>query len=165
MNNLISETDNTLTHAEQMEVCRAFAEFKTPTEVQTMVKDHMGKDLAYNSIKHYLVSKKWNPIVERLRAEYVEPIMSIPVSHKFIRLTRLEDLYRTTSGGDLKLVEKIRACREILSDARTEIEGSKSTHTGDLFLTQINNYSDDELKKKRDEIIARVRGIDVEPTK
>ena len=147
---------------EKREVVKLLAEFHDIPEVQKHIKKNFNKSLAYNSVKFYLHSKKWKPMLERLRAEFVEPIMSIAVSHKFVRLNRLEDLYhKTMDNKNLKEVEKIREAREILSEARAEIEGSKSNPSSDIFITQINKFSDEDLLKRKTEVLNRIKAIDI----
>lgn len=154
-----------LTEDERREVVKQLAEFKDIPEVQKFVKESFGKELAYNSVKFYLHSKKWAPMLERLRAEFVTPIMSVAVSHKFVRLSRLEELYhKTIDNKNLKEVEKLREAREILSEARTEIEGSKSNPSSDIFITQINKFSDEDLLKRKNEVLNRIKAIDVGKT-
>ena len=151
---------------EKREVVKLLAEFHDIPEVQKHIKKNFNKSLAYNSVKFYLHSKKWAPMLERLRAEFVQPIMSVAVSHKFVRLTRLEDLYtKTMTNKNLKEIEKLREAREILSEARAEIEGSKSNPTGDLYITQINKFSDEDLLKRKTEVLNRIRSIDIGATK
>ena len=151
-----------LTEDERREVVKQLAEFHDIPEVQKHIKKNFNKNIGYNSVKFYLHSKKWKPMLERLRQEFVEPIMSVAVSHKFVRLSRLEDLYtKTMENKNLKEVEKIREAREILSEARTEIEGGKSNPSGDIFVTQINKFSDEDLKKRKEEVLNRIKAIDI----
>ena len=161
MNELAIKYEGELSKDQQIEVVKQLAEFKSIPDVREFIKTEYGKDLAYGSVQFYLKSKKWKPMLERMREEFVAPIMSIPVAHKYIRLSRLEDLYQKTVNGSLKEVDKIRECRELMSEARAEIEGSKGNKTGDMFLTQINNFSDDELRTKKDTILNRLKAIDV----
>ena len=151
---------------EKREVVKLLAEFHDIPEVQKHIKKNFNKSLAYNSVKFYLHSKKWAPMLERLRAEFVQPIMSVAVSHKFVRLSRLEDLYhKAMDNKNLKEAEKIRAAREILTEARAEIEGSKSNPSGDVFITQINKFSDEDLLKRKNEVLNRIKAIDIGTTK
>ncbi len=150
---------------EKREVVKLLAEFHDIPEVQKYIKKQFNKSLAYNSVKFYLHSKKWAPMLERLRAEFVTPIMSVAVSHKFVRLTRLEELYhKAMDNKNLKDIEKLREAREILSEARAEIEGSKSNPSGDVFITQINKFSDEDLLKRKNEVLNRIKAIDVGKT-
>ena len=145
-----------LSKEQQTAIVTRLARFETPSAVQEFVKTEYGKEIAFNSIKFYLHSKKWKPMLERLRQEYVEPIMDIPVSHKFVRLSRLEDLYQSSS-----MLGKVDQCRGILGDAREEVEGPKSNPSGNTFYTQVNNFSDEDLHKKKDDILKRIKILDV----
>jgi hypothetical protein len=152
-----TDLEPVLTDKERIEVCKQLAEFKSPIEVQKFISDEFGKDISLNGIKHYLKAKKWGRMIDRFRQEFVAPIMSIPVSHKFIRLKRLEGLYQATSGSGA-----LKECITVLRDARAEIEGSKGNQSGNLFLTQINMLSDDQLKEKHQEVMKRIRDIEVD---
>jgi hypothetical protein len=145
-----------LTDQERREVVKQLAEFKDIPDVQEYIKEKFSKSLAYNSVKFYLKSKKWQPLLERLRKEYVQPIMSIPVAHKFIRLKRRESLYQACS-----MTGKIKECRELLNDAKDEVEGPRTNPSGDLFITQINKFSDEDLNKRKNEILFKLREIDI----
>lgn len=143
---------NALTKVEQQEVVKQLAEFREIGEVQGFIKNEYGKEISYNAVKFYLRSKKWKPMLERLRSEFVEPIMSIPVSHKFVRLTRYENIYEADSSNG-----NTRGCRDTLRAVREEIEGPKSNQSGNLFLTQINNLSDEDLHRKKEQILNTIR--------
>jgi hypothetical protein len=65
------------------------------------------------------------------------------------------------NNKNLKEVERLREAREILSEARTEIEGSKSNPSGDVFITQINKFSDEDLQKRKAEVLNRIKAIDI----
>ena len=154
MQHLTKTVETSLTKEEQHEVVKQLAEFREIEEVRGFVKSEYGKELSYNAIKFYLKAKKWKSMLERFRAEYVEPIMSLPVSHKFIRLVRYENLYETDSSNG-----NTRGCRETLRAVREEIEGPKSNQSGSLFITQINKLSDEDLNRKKTEILDSIRKI------
>ena len=168
-----------LSDEQQYQVCKWYAEFKTPTQIQRLVKGEFGHELTIKNIWQYgrgPTMKKWKPMIERLRQEWALGVMDIPLAHKRARLEKLVLLLgraerlnlESPSGKDMKVLrlnpgtlterDKIRLQVEILRELREEMEAGKAEFTN-VYLTTIHNYSDTEILKQRDAVLARLKQL------
>ena len=146
-----------LTEQEKVRVSEWFAEFKTPTQIRQLIKEQFGKDLTVQSIRGYVLSEKWQPRIQRLRQEYAAGVMEVPIAHKRRRLEMLLELFEETrSSPRLSPQQRIVECRHILSQAWREMEEGKGFQITNVYATQINEMSEKELLRRRDELIAKV---------
>mgnify|MGYP001607190909 FL=1 len=151
--------DAKLTEDEQQQVCRWFAEFKTATQARTLLRQQCGKDVSLKNVWAYTESKKWRPMIERLRQQWVLGVMDVPLAHKRTRLEKLVTLLeRAERNKDVSEYRKIRQCTEILHEMRDEMEVGKTQFTN-VYLTTIHQYSDEELLRRRDEVLNRLQEL------
>ena len=146
-----------LTDEEQYQVCQWYAEFKTPTQIKKLIHDTWGKDLTIKNVWAYAnQSKKWKPMIERLRQEWALGVMDIPLAHKRGRLEELVRLYtRAERNPVVDDYAKVKQCYELLREMRNEMEAGKAEFTN-VYLTTIHNYSDEEIVKQRDVVLDRL---------
>lgn len=149
-----------LTDDEQYQVCRWYGEFKSPTQIKGLIKDHFAKDLTLKNVWAYAngnLMKKWKPLIERLRQEWALGVMDIPLAHKRARLEKLVILLnRSERLTDVTEFQKIKQCVEIISEMREEMEAGKAEFTN-VYMTTIHNYSDEEIVRQRDAVLSRLK--------
>jgi len=89
----IRRRKNNLTGDQKRFICRLFAEFAEPTEIQCEVEKAFGFRLALSTIYHYRDADKWRSVVETFRADLVKKLTDIPLCSKFYRLKKLDQLF------------------------------------------------------------------------
>ena len=152
-----------LSEDEKREVCKQFGEFRTPSEIADFVRANYGKSILPQSLAHYVSSKKHGEIIRTFRQEWAVGVMAVPIAHKRYRLEQLMDIYQTQKdnmGHDNGLTdpERYHLMLSCLRDAKGELDEAK-THVTNMYLTQINELSDEELKKKRDMYLERLEDM------
>ena len=148
-----------LTDEEQHQVCVWYAQFYTPTEITRLIKEKFGKTIAINNIWQYARTNKWRPLIERLRQEWALGVMDLPLAHKRGRLEKLVTLLeRSERNQVIDEYRRIEQCVEILHEIRAEMEAGKTQFTN-VYLTTIHNYTDEELLRRRDEVLERIKRL------
>lgn len=149
---------------EKLRICEMLAQFHTVDHIVQFAKDNWGKSVSPASIYSYRESSRWKPVIDRFRTEYVAQVMDIPIAHKKIRLTRLEELYAANERDqEIKGKERRQLACLILERAMKEVDERASNFTN-IFFTQIQNFSDEELEQHRKKLLDRIKTIDIGPT-
>ena len=155
----LSACGHKLTDEEQHQVCVWYAQFYTPTEITRLIKEKFGKTIAINNIWQYARTNKWRPLIERLRQEWALGVMDLPLAHKRGRLEKLVTLLeRSERNQAIDEYRRIEQCVEILHEIRAEMEAGKTQFTN-VYLTTIHNYTDEELLRRRDEVLERIKRL------
>ena len=139
-------------------------ELKSPQQIKELVKEHFNKDLHRSSVWRYAHSKKWRPILERLKARFERSISKIPIANKSHRIRILQkvvdegltwSLKNITKDGDevyeLKLgavTEAVKAAREELEPRRVELSG----HLTSSLYPEFEKKSNDTIRKEIEEM-------------
>lgn len=147
-----------LTDEEQYQVCQWYAQFRTPTQIQRLLKETYAKELSLKVIWAYAhQQKKWKPLIERLRQEWALGVMDIPMAHKRARLEKLVTLLQRAERNE-KATEftRIEQCYRILREMREEMEAGKAEFTN-VYMTTIHTYSDEEIVRQRDAVLERLK--------
>ena len=149
-----------LTESEQYQVCQWYGAFKTPTQIRALIKAQFGKELHPKSIWEYLHTRsRWKPLIERLRQEWALGVMDIPLAHKRARLEKLVSLLKKAEGNDeVPEYRRIYQAVNILREIREEMGVGKGEFTN-VFMTTINNYSDEEIYQQREAVLTRLRQL------
>mgnify|MGYP001572884649 CR=1 FL=1 len=154
-----------LTDDEQYQVCRWYGEFKSPTQIKGLIKDHFAKDLTLKNVWAYAngnLMKKWKPLIESYRQRYVADVTSIPLFHQRVRLQRLEVLWDKASALPETKADEARKKREelraILKEARDETQKAV-THNTNLLIAQFGTMDDRQLIEVRDKLLNRLTKI------
>lgn len=149
-----------LTEAEQYQVCQWYGAFKTPTQIRRLIKEQFGKELHPKSVWEYLHTRnRWKPLIERLRQEWALGVMDIPLAHKRARLEKLVSLLKKAEGNDeVPEYRRIYQAVNILREIREEMGVGKGEFTN-VFMTTINNYSDEEIYQQREAVLTRLRQL------
>jgi len=86
---------NHLTAEQKRFICRIFAEYGKPVEVQKAVRAQYGFTLALNTIIHYRDSELWKPVILEMREALINHLADLPICSKFWRLKKAGELFET----------------------------------------------------------------------
>ena len=145
-----------LTPEEQHQVCQWFAQFYKTNDIVRFCQEQFGKTIARNNIWDYAQSARWKPLIERLRQQWALSIMDVPMAHKRTRLGELVKLLeRAEKNGQVSEYARIKQCMDLLTQMREEMEAGKTQFTN-VYMTTIHNYSDEEIVRRRDEVLEKL---------
>ena len=112
-------------------ICRLFAEFAEPTEVQAAVEKTFGFRLALSTLYHYRDSEKWKAVVLEMRKELLRHLEDLPIASKYWRLKQLCELFasenryrvvRYSGKSEIPIEEKpVGELRQLLALAAEEL--------------------------------------------
>lgn len=124
--------ENRLTHDEKLQVMKWFVELKSNYQIADLIQEEFKKDISPQAVWCYRNSKKWRPIIKRLRERFERNFIKIPCANKADRLRFLQkvidegfkwSLKSVNKFGDpiyeLKIGEVVKAVKE----AKIEMEG------------------------------------------
>lgn len=126
------EAEERLTRDEQIRVIQWLVELKSPQQIVGLIKDTFEKDISRVAVWKYAHSRKWRPILERLKARFERNIAKIPIANKSHRLRILQkvvdegltwSLKNITKDGDEIYELKLGAVTEAVKAAKEEVEG------------------------------------------
>ena len=145
-----------LDEAQQLRVCSWIAQYKTPKEVQTLVKSEFGVEMAYHNVYSYSDSTRWKPVIEKLRSEWAAGIMAVPIANMRFRLEKLQDLMKRaeeSAGRDSWAKRK-----EIAVYVKQASEELKETKVNQTNITSViyMGMSEEQLKEKAKELMAQI---------
>jgi len=156
-----------LTEEQRLMIYRLFAEFRRPSKVITILKETHGIDVTASMVRDMCRDVSAIPYIQRFRDEFLVRVKEVPVANKRVRVdalqTVLDELMEYMDGkvgpdgNGLDMNELLmihRRINETLAQAREEIEG-KPTIMQQFNVTQFSNLSDDELQRRKEEIIAK----------
>ena len=125
------EIVNRLTREEQIKVVQWLVELKSAGQISELIKNEFKKDISRQNVWKYSASRKWRPIVERLRKRFERNICKLPIANKAHRLRLLQkvvdegltwSLKNITKDGDEVYELKLGAVTEAIKAAREELE-------------------------------------------
>ena len=151
-----------LTEQQRYELIRQLAEFKSVPEVQQFAKAEWGIEITAQTIRGYLHEKKWRPLLDRCRQEWAAGIVEIPLAHKRVRLEKLQKLFDDAeedyaeAKNEQTFLRLIDLQLKILDQARREMEETKTNFTN-IVMTQYEQYTDEELIRRMDELLAKIK--------
>jgi len=135
------------------------AQYKKPKEIKELVEEQHGINVKTTTISKFKQDEK--ELIGKLRAQYLETVVEVPIAQKRVRLERAEGLYESACEID-NSKDRIDTRLKCLSNARDEVEGKGSSQVTFAQYNQYNNLSDDELNYKIREIeekVARARKV------
>lgn len=149
-----------LTPQEQLQVCRWLGEFTPPQRIPDLIKREFGKRVAHHYGYEMLTRKKWQPLIDRHRQDWLVKIMDVPLANKKVRLQELQRLWDNATRPNANPEKQEYRILRILEKARLEMEEKKSDQTT-YFFGQFNyaNASDDELLQRRAELVKRIEAF------
>lgn len=145
-----------LSHNKKLEVAKRLAQFGSSTEATKFVKDTWGIQISNQAINQTFLKKgtRWNKILIEMRDVYLSASMEEPIAHRRVRLKRYDELYKAAKDEG-----KISAAKACLDSAREEFAGAKTPSIGSILFAQINNMSDDQLKREQQTLLNKLEGI------
>lgn len=102
------------------EICRLVAEYTPPSIIKSYLKEYFGVEVTITNINHYKKSYKWQGIITTMRNYFLANIENIPMSHKAVRIARLEQLFSYAMANG-----ETRTAVSVLRQAQVEMEGIK----------------------------------------
>lgn len=149
-----------LSHNKKLEVAKRLAQFGSPTEAMKFIKEKWGIEISVQAIDQTFLKKesRWNKIMFDMRRIYLDATMEEPIAHRRIRLKRYDELYK-----EAKEQKKISAAKACLDSAREEFSGAKIPSIGSILFAQINNMSDDQLKREQQTLINKLDKLKIRP--
>ena len=135
-----------------MELIRRIAFFEEWKETDKWLES-IGKRMTIRNYEYYKFGDKWKPIIAKMRYEFNQSLLDIPIANKRIRIQELDGI-KKNSLKRAKFNPAINALREI----RHEVEGE---HAGNIVqqFNQFNyqNLSIDEIDSKITELVKQIK--------
>lgn len=157
------DTSEKLTTEQRLRVCEWIAQFKNEGDIQSLVKEYFDIKMSRQNIHQYLKSSKWKSIIDKFRHEYVTQTMDIPIMHKKVRLERLEELYQKTMvDPNIMGLDRRTQALAVLQAAMREVDERASNFTT-IYANQIINLDDEALLKRKQQLLDKVKTIDITP--
>src|SRR3990167_336737 len=127
---MIMDTTTKLSEPQQMQLCQWIATFHSDKAIQQLVKERFGPLISITSVNSYRHTKRWQPLINRLRQEWAAGVVEIPIAHKRYRLGELLRMFeQCLSDKRLTLEDKRKEGITILREARYEMDEAKSAFT------------------------------------
>lgn len=130
----ISDIEKRLTNEERLKVIQWLVELKSSNCIQELIKEEFKKDISRKSIWQYRYSRKWKPVIDRIRIQFERNLAKIPIANKSDRLRYLQkiideglkwSLKTITKDGDEIYELKLGAATEAIKAAKEEVEPAK----------------------------------------
>jgi len=136
-------------------VCQKIAEFKQNNEIEKLVLERFGVRLHNEQIRR--LEDKKHELIERLRKHWIAQISKVPIMQKRVRAERIATLYNLSDEiTDVKA--RLDMKLKILAAAHSEAEGKTAGSLGNVYNTQINQFSElDDVQLK-----SRIRSLKTE---
>lgn len=129
---------NGLTGEQKRFVCRLFAEYCTPVEIQNAVREHFGFTLALPSVIYYRDCPKWQSVILEMRVALIRNLADLPISSKYWRLKKIHELFDTenryrvvrySGKSEIPIEEKpVGELRQLLQLAAEELGELRQVH-------------------------------------
>lgn len=125
-----------LTNEERLKVIQWLVELKSSNRIKELIKEQFGKDISRKSIWQYRYSKRWKPLIDKVRIEFERNLAKIPIANKADRLRYLQkvvdeglkwSLKNITKDGNEIYELKLGAVTKAIEAAKEEREPRKST--------------------------------------
>lgn len=144
-------------------ICTLLSSFKTSQQIAAYFKESHNITITFASIRYYLTAPGWKPMIDRMRAEYVQQIAHIPISHKRMRLERLEEQWVDAEQVEARSLKEQRMkrteLRAILKDAKEECVPDGDKGNTNIFAFQFNGMDEKELLKRKEILLTRITKI------
>ena len=151
-------TNDPLTEDERHILIKELAQFLPPAKAPEWIQKNFNKKVSIGYAYQLINGPKWRPLLDRYRQEWALGIVEVPIASKRYRMQKLQSLLDSLEN-DVHLRQSVKEQRMlwVLDRARFEMESAKVSETHNVFLTQINNYTEEELLKRRDELLRRIQ--------
>ena len=146
-----------LSEGEKTVVASMLSRFISAREIQRHVKDEMGKTLTLAAIYSYTQNGIWGPLIAKYRAKWKADLEEIPLYNKKVRLVQIQKLWddveKEINGDKKNLPGKRAELISLLREAREEAEKYKGGDTTNILAIQFANMSDEELLRRKSEVL------------
>lgn len=156
--------EHKLNDAQAHEVCTWIAQFESIPSILKKIESEFGITVNRGTVHYYKKAKRWAPLIERARQEWAASIMDVPIAHKKKRMESLHEQFEEViqEAADPKFnrspIAKRAELRQILKQAQEEMD-EKTTNFTTIYATQIQNYSDDELIHRQQQLIMKLKQL------
>jgi len=140
-----------LSENHKIKICQLLACFSPLVEIKKYMHREYAINLNMQVIKSLRDTRKWQPIVARFRKDWLQEVNNVPLANRRVRLEYYQEIFT-------KCMEKNKFANAMsaLNSAREEMDERKLGST-QYTLNYISQMSDEELLKKKDEIIKRIK--------
>mgnify|MGYP001590742463 FL=1 len=147
-----------LTNYQRLELMELLARFATLSQINQYFVSQYQIPISRALIQQYKHTKKWKPVIAKLREKYLIDIPQVATSHKRVRLDLRQDLIqKAMQNGD------INAANRILDSQRAEVTEEKGGDSSlSVTFNQINMMSDVELNAMKKEVLDRINRKEIE---
>lgn len=161
-----------LTRDEQLRVIQWCVELKDNQEISELIQEEFKKTISRQAVWKCRNSRKWRPLIKRLRERFEKNLIKIPCANKIDRLRVLQkvideglkwSLKNITKEGDEIYELKLSAVTQAVKEARTEIEGDKPKIETHLHLTTIKQVIENVVEHRKSRSVSV--GVEGQPTR
>ena len=140
-----------LSENHKIKICQLLACFSPLVEIKKYMHREYAINLNMQVVKSLRDTRKWQPIIARFRKDWLQEVNNVPLANRRVRLEYYQDIFT-------KCMEKNKFANAMsaLNSAREEMDERKLGST-QYTLNYISQMSDEELLKKKDEIIKRIK--------
>jgi len=142
-----------LTDEHKAKIAFLLATYASLADIKRYFDKELGVKVNAGAIASIRDSEKWGIVVKQLRKEWLSKVAEVPISNKRYRLEKYQKMLDKSLDND-----DIKTATSILRNAKDEVE-NKDLKQGNNFysLTYFNDLSDNDLMKKREEILKRLK--------
>lgn len=157
-----------LTETERIHLCRMIGTLHTNAEIIKWSTEVLDKPLTQQDIWQYRNSVKWEPLIKKVRDEYLAYMPNLPMANKMKRVEELTRAYERARGLEensslpgMKL-DCIDREVKILDQLQKEMEPKSGENqiSNNYFVTQVNKFeamSREEFELYRLDLVDKIR--------
>jgi hypothetical protein len=128
------------------------------TEIKKCLEKETGLKINYGVIGSIRDSEKWGVVIKQLRKEWLSKVAEVPIANKRYRLEKYQKILEKCLDDD-----DFKQATTVLRNAKDEMEQHDIKQGSNFYsLTYINDLSDQDLMRKRDEILKRLKSSRVD---
>lgn len=143
-----------LTAEQRIKIIHQIAIFKNDEQITSWAKKNFGMTVTPEAVEQYRYSKKYSPIIKKLREEFNLKLFEVEFAYKRRRIEELESIYHESRSTE----DRKNAIRS-LQAIQDEVEGKQGQNKGAINIYQYNQYNqmtDEEIDQRRLELINQV---------
>ena len=140
-----------LSENHKIKICQLLACFSPLVEIKKYMHREYAINLNMQVVKSLRDTRKWQPIIARFRKDWLQEVNNVPLANRRVRLEYYQEIFEKSMEKN-----KFSVAMSALNSAREEMDERKLGST-QYTLNYISQMSDEELLKKKDEIIKRIK--------
>lgn len=145
----VKATTSKLNNDQQLELMEFIARFASLDEINEYFISNYRINITNSLVYQYKRTKKWQPIINKLREKYLLAQSEVAMSHKRVRLDRREKIYQKAVKKD-----DLKTALNAVQGSQEEMEERGGIN---INFNQYNSLSDQELEEKKSEILERIK--------